>query len=89
MSNFPILDLVVGMVFVFFLLSVINNSIIEIILTFLKVRAKILEQWLRTVFNKDVTFTDATGKTTTMPLGVAIMDHVAVTALSAKGKSPS
>ena len=41
MSGFPILDLVVGIIFVYFLLSIICSSAIEIILTGMKARATI------------------------------------------------
>jgi hypothetical protein len=81
MSPLPILDLVAGLIFVFFLLSVINNSIIEIISSFFKLRSKLLEQWLI------ATFSAKTGGDKT--LAEEIMDHPLLTGLSAKGKSTS
>lgn len=81
MSPLPILDLVAGIIFVFFLLSVINNSIIEIISSFLKLRSKLLEQWLI------LTFSAKGGGDKT--LAEEIMDHPLLTGLSAKGKSTS
>ena len=82
MSSFPILDLVVGMIFIYFLLSIISSSAVEMILTLVNARAKLLEEWLYTIFNKPVQGTE-------IKLGQAIMDHCSVTALSGKGKSPS
>jgi hypothetical protein len=84
MSGFPILDLVVGIIFIYFLLSIVSSSMIEIILTATKLRGKMLEKWLLAIFDKPVTV----GKTT-MPLGQAIMDHCGTTALSPAGVSPS
>lgn len=85
MSGFPILDLVVGVIFVYFLLSIISSSGVELILTGLKARAKLLEEWLLQIFNKPVTQPD--GKK--ISLGQAIMDHCSVTALSAVRESTS
>ena len=85
MTNFPILDLVAGMIFVFFLLSIISSSAVEMILTGGKFRAKALEKWLTDIFKETVTLAGGTQK----PLGMAIMDHCTVTALSGTGKSTS
>jgi hypothetical protein len=84
MSSFPILDLVVGMIFIYFLLSIICSSAVEIILSANKIRAKVLEKWLCRIFSKEVTID---GKTTS--LGTAIMDHCTTTALSKTGRSTS
>ena len=84
MSGFPIVDLIAGMIFIYFLLSVICSSVIEMILTVLKARAKLLEEWLVSIFDMQVKAGDKE-----IPLGQAIMDHCSVTALSGKGKSPS
>jgi len=84
MSSFPILDLVVGMIFIYFLLSIICSSAVEIILSANKIRAKVLEEWLRRIFSKEVTIG---GKTES--LAAAIMDHCTTTALSKTGKSTS
>jgi len=84
MSGFPILDLVVGIIFIYFLLSVISSSAVEMILTGLKARSKILEEWLNRIFDI-VIIEDGKEKT----LGQVIMDHCAVIALSDKGKAPS
>lgn len=82
MSGFPILDLVAGMVFIYFMLSIISSSTVEIILTMRQLRAKMLEKWLRTIFDNPVTIGNKT-----ISLGQAIMDHCATTALSGEGKS--
>jgi hypothetical protein len=85
MSSFPILDLVAGMIFIFFMLSIISSSAVEIVMTSGKYRAKMLEEWLRNIFNKDVTLHG--GKV--VPLGEALMDHCSITALSGQGRSPA
>jgi hypothetical protein len=85
MSGFPIVDLVVGIIFIYFLLSIISSSAVEIILTMGKYRARMLEQWLLTIFDKDIT--SASGKT--VKLGQAIMDHCSTTALSRTGHATS
>ena len=85
MSGFPILDLVVGIIFVYFLLSIISSSGVEMILTGLKARAALLEEWLFKIFDKTITQPDGT----TLSLGQAIMDHCSVTALSGTHESTS
>lgn len=52
MSGFPILDLVIGMIFIFFLLSIICSSAVELVFTILKTRATLLEEWLKRIFDK-------------------------------------
>ncbi len=89
MSNFPILDLVVGMIFVYFLLGVITNAIIEIILTIFRARADILKQWLLKTFNRDIASFDDKGNLITKPLGEAIMNHFGVAGLTTNNQSPS
>lgn len=83
MSGFPILDLVIGIIFIYFLLSIISSSAVEMLLTGLRARAKLLEEWLLTIFNKNITQADGTQ----VVLGKAIMDHDSVTALSGDSKS--
>ena len=85
MSSFPILDLVAGMLYIFFMLSIICSSAVEIILTAGKYRAKMLEEWLRNIFNKDIVLPG--GKK--VSLGQALMDHCSITALTKQGKSPA
>jgi hypothetical protein len=84
MSGFPILDLVVGIIFVYFLLSIVSSSMIEIVLTATRLRGKMLKAWLLAIFDKEITV----GKNK-MPLGQAIMDHCGTTALSPAGAAPS
>ena len=84
MSGFPILDLVIGMIFIYFLLSVICSSVVEMFLTLAGARARLLQEWLCTIFNKNITYNGET-----MQLGQAIVDHCTVTALSGNGKAPS
>jgi hypothetical protein len=82
MSGFPILDLVAGMIFIYFMLSIICSSAVEIILSVRKLRARMLEKWLYRIFDKKVVIGGET-----VSLGQAIMDHCSVTALSPKGRS--
>jgi len=83
MSSFPILDLVIGIIFVYFLLSIISSSGVEIVLTGMKARAKLMEEWLSQIFDKIITQPDGTK----LSLGRAIMDHCSVTALSGSGNA--
>lgn len=85
MSGFPILDLVVGIIFIYFLLSIISSSAVELILTGLNARSKVLGEWLNMIFDKKITKPDGTQVT----LGQSIMDHCATTVLSKTGKAPS
>jgi len=85
MSGFPIVDLVVGIIFLFFLISIICSSIVEIIMTAQRVRAKVLGQWMLRIFDTDIPKHDGS----TVKLGQAIMDHCANTALVPEGKPPS
>jgi hypothetical protein len=85
MSGFPILDLVAGIIFIYFLLSIISSSAVEMVMTAFKLRGKMLGKWLTEIFNMDVTLPDGTKQ----KLGRAIMDHCSVTGLSKPGKAPS
>ena len=93
MSGLPILDLVVGIIFIYFLLSIICSSIVELLFTVSRARAKLLEAWLKKIF--DLPALDSEGNPSTngdggkIILGQAIMDHCMTTALSGKGKSTS
>src|SRR4051794_16720157 len=91
MSGFPILDLVVGLIFIYSLLSIVSSSALEIVLTVFKLRAVMLEKWLLTIFAKPYNRTGAVPAAgVTLPkLGEAIADHCSVTALSGKSKTPS
>ena len=93
MSGFPIVDLVIGMIFIYFLLSIICSSAVELLFSLLKTRAALLEAWLLKIFDRPAL--DSQGNPlknsngSTITLGQAIMDHCMTTALSAKGKSTS
>lgn len=52
MSGFPILDLVVGMIFIFFLLSIICSSAVELVFTMFRTRAYMLQKWLKAIFDQ-------------------------------------
>lgn len=93
MSGFPILDLVVGIIFIYFLLSIFCSSAVELWLTIRRTRARLLEQWLRRIFDsqaldsKGILLVDKNGKP--VSVGQEIMNHCMVTALSPTDKSPS
>ncbi|HVG12970.1 MAG TPA: hypothetical protein VM843_08195 [Flavisolibacter sp.] len=92
MTGFAILDLVVGMIFIFFLLSIITSSAVEVVLTVTKLRAKILAKWLRSIFNLPALLPDGSSKLhpvhgTPVTLGQSIMDHCMLTALTEENKS--
>ncbi|MGN6533021.1 MAG: hypothetical protein ACTHK0_14865 [Ginsengibacter sp.] len=87
MSSFPILDLVIGIIFIYFLLSIICSSAVELFLSIFKSRAGLLENWLKQIFNLPAL--NSEGKPLNVSVGQAIMDHCMVTALSKKGTSTS
>ena len=87
MSSFPILDLVVGMIFIYFLLSIICSSAVELWFSLRKTRAKILEEWLVTIFNSPALDPNGQAKAGQATVGQAIMDHCITTALSKKNSS--
>jgi hypothetical protein len=84
MSGLTIIDLIAGMIFIYFLLSIICSSVVEIALTYVNARSTLLAEWLTGIFDKPVK-----EGSNTVSLGQAIMDHCAVTVLSGKGKAPS
>jgi hypothetical protein len=75
MSEFPILDLVIGVIFIFFLLSIICSSVVEMIMTAFQLRSKYLARWIRVIFDPK--------------FAVEIMNHSSVTALSRENKAPA
>jgi len=87
MSSFPILDLVIGIIFVYFLLIIICSSAVELFLSIFESRAGLLEDWLKQIFNLPAL--DSAGKPLNISVGQSIMDHCMVTALSKRGKSTS
>ncbi|MEP7142033.1 MAG: hypothetical protein ABI707_04140 [Ferruginibacter sp.] len=93
MSGFPILDLVVGIIFIYFLLSIMCSSAVELWLSISKSRAKLLEAWLKRIF--DANALDSRGipvvdnKGRPVSVGEEIMNHCMVTGLSKTGSSTS
>ena len=87
MSSFPILDLVIGIIFIYFLLSIICSSAVELWFSILKTRARLMEDWLKQIFNLPAL--DSNGQPLNVSIGQSIMDHCMVTALSKTGKSTS
>lgn len=80
MTSFPILDLVVGLIFIYFFLAIVNNSFVELLSTFLKTRSKVLMKWLRTILIGHVQKNNAFQ---------AFVNHPAISALSKDNKSTS
>ena len=91
MSNFPIIDLVIGLIFIFFLFSIICSSAVELCLTIFKSRASLLEKWLKHIFDSPAL--DSSGQQLLanngepISVGRAIMDHCMATVLSERGAS--
>lgn len=83
MTGFPILDLVIGLIFIFFVLSIITSSVVEMIMTYRNIRSRYLRAWLLTIFDKPIKQPD----NKVVPLGRAIMDHCLTTALAKSGKA--
>jgi len=76
MSGFAILDLVIGLIFIYFLLSLACSAVQEIISSFLKLRPRILNEWVRDTFKKGGT-------------GDAILEHKLIDGLTGKGRMAS
>jgi hypothetical protein len=72
MTTFPILDLIAGLIFIYFLLALVNNSFIELVSAFAQIRAKLLEQWIRKMLGS---------------MANEVMDHDLLNGLSASKKS--
>ena len=72
MTNIPILDLIAGMIFIYFLMSIISNAFFEILSSFMDIRAKMLEKWIRAALPN---------------LADTILDHTLVNGVSEPGKS--
>ena len=47
MTPFPILDLVAGMIFLYFLMSIISNSVIEGLITIFRLKSSLLTEWIK------------------------------------------
>lgn len=83
--GFPILDLILGLIFIFFVMSIISSAVVEMIMTKWGYRQKILTKWLVTIFDKQVLQPDGT----IVRLGQSITDHCLTTALAKAGQSTS
>ncbi len=84
-TTIPILDLVIGLFFIFFLLSIVTSSAVETVLTIGRARAKILENWLLGIFTAGAR--NADGTPAGISVGQAIMDHCLTTARSSTKRS--
>jgi hypothetical protein len=73
MALFAILDLVIGLIFIYFLLSLACSAVQEIIASVLKLRPKVLNRWIRDTFSKG-------------NIGEAILRHKLIDGLTAKGR---
>jgi hypothetical protein len=73
MSLFAILDLVIGLIFIYFLLSLACSAVQEIISSIVRLRPKVLNQWIRDTFRKG-------------NIGEAILKHKLIDGLTAKGR---
>lgn len=90
MISFPILDLVIGMIFIYFLLSIISSSAVELWFSLLNTRASLLTKWLLQIFDKPALDSNGNPKSDggkQITVGQEIMDHCITTALSKTGKS--
>jgi hypothetical protein len=61
-TTFPILDLAIGLIFIYFLFSIVLSSFTEVILSTFKIRALSLQKWLRDVLPNAVATFNNTGK---------------------------
>jgi hypothetical protein len=78
MTPLSILDLIAGITFIFFLLSIINNSLFELLSSAAKWRAKNLKKWLQTVL---------IGKINDKDTLEIFVNHPAISALSKENKA--
>ena len=81
MSFFDILDLVIGIIFIYFLLSLICSIVLEIISNLLSIRANDLRDWMFDTFN--------TKKKNDKCLGEKVFDYFIVNGLSKADKKVS
>jgi hypothetical protein len=85
MSGFPILDLVIGLIFIYFLMSIMCSAIIEVISNMFNMRAKILGKWFVSNFSQIVMNDGEKNKT----LGKAILSHSLIQNLTRTGRKLS
>ncbi len=76
MSGLGFLDLVIGLVFIYFLLSMVVSTVQEIRANIFKLRAKNLEQWFRDTLD-------------VQQLGDKLLQHKLISGLVKKGRKPS
>lgn len=74
MSTIPIIDLVAGMIFIYFLMSIVCSSVFEIISAWLQIRSTMMEEWIQKNFPQ---------------LKYHFLDHSISNGVSEKGKSSS
>lgn len=74
MTHIEILDLIAGLIFIYFLLSLMSNALFEAISALGNIRAKQLEKWLTSTFNTNANH---------------FLNNELLDALSEKGKSTS
>lgn len=86
MSGFAILDLVIGLIFIFFLLSIMCSSILELIANFINMRANTLRRWFIATFSEKLRNGQVgTGNT----LGAEILNHTLIYNLTKAGRKLS
>jgi hypothetical protein len=76
MTGFAILDLVIGIIFIYFLLSILCSAVQEIISGILRLRATTLNDWLRDAFD-------------TGGLGNLVLEHKLIAGLTKRGRLAS
>jgi len=76
MSTFGILDLVIGLFFIYFVFSVICSSIVEGIAQLLQWRSRELEQWIKDTFSSEQSNTAAPGSSQVDPANTLLQHHL-------------
>lgn len=76
MNFMAILDLVIGLIFIYFLISLLCSTVQELISNLIDIRAKDLEGWMKDTFNKD-------------DFGKKLLQHKLIDGLTAKGNRTS
>jgi hypothetical protein len=79
-----LINLILGIIFIYFLLSIICTIVLEIFSNLVNLRAKCLENWVRDIFNKD-----SRERKNLEQLGNAILMHPLVDGLTPKGRKAS
>jgi hypothetical protein len=80
-----LIELLLGKLFIYLFLVVLTCTLVEIALTTVHARSKILQFWLMRLFDKEMVRGDGTRSS----LGQSIMDHSAITGLARRGSSPT